>query len=48
MALHMIGLGMHDEKDITLKGLESIKKCDFVYLEIYTSLIDSSLEKLEE
>ncbi len=48
MGLHLIGLGMHDEKDITLKGLEIIKKCDHVYLEIYTSLIDSSLEKLEE
>jgi len=48
MGLHLIGLGMHDEKDITLKGLETIKKCDYVYLEIYTSLIDSSLEKLEE
>tara|TARA_Y100000034_G_scaffold54575_1_gene66866 strand:- start:2208 stop:2942 length:735 start_codon:yes stop_codon:yes gene_type:complete len=48
MALHMIGLGMHDEKDITLKGLESVQKCDYVYLEIYTSLLDSSLEKLEK
>ncbi len=48
MGLHLIGLGMHDEKDITLKGLETIKKCDSVYLEIYTSLLDSSLEKLEE
>jgi len=44
----MIGLGMHDEKDITLKGLEAVKRCDSVYLEIYTSLIDSSLEDLEE
>jgi len=48
MGLHLIGLGMNDEKDITLKGLETIKKCDYVYLESYTSLIDSSLEKLEE
>jgi diphthine synthase len=47
MGIHFIGLGMHDEKDITLKGLETVKQCDYVYLEIYTSLIDSSLEKLE-
>ncbi len=48
MGLHLIGIGLHDEKDITLKGLETIKSADYVYLEIYTSLIDSSLEKLEE
>ena len=48
MGLHLIGIGLHDEKDITLKGLDTIKKCDYVYLESYTSLIDSSIEKLEK
>jgi len=47
MGLHLIGIGMHDEKDITLKGLECIKNADHVYLESYTSLIDSSIEKME-
>lgn len=48
MALYLIGLGLSDEKDITLKGLEIIKKCDFVYLESYTSLLQCSVKELEK
>jgi diphthine synthase len=48
MGLHLIGIGMHDEKDITLKGLESVQKADYIYLESYTSLLDSSIEKMEK
>jgi len=52
--LYIIGLGLGDEQDITLKGLEAIKKCDKVYMEAYTSLLSfglsshglSNLEKL--
>jgi len=29
--LTFIGLGLYDEKDITLKGLEAIKDADVVY-----------------
>ncbi|MCK4327307.1 MAG: diphthine synthase [Candidatus Diapherotrites archaeon] len=47
--LYLIGLGLWDEKDITVKGLEIAKKCDEVYLEEYTSVLKgSSKEKLEE
>jgi diphthine synthase len=35
--LTFIGLGLYDEKDISLKGLEEIKKCDKVYAEFYTA-----------
>jgi len=48
MTLHFIGIGLNDEKDITVKGLEIVKKCDFVYLENYTSKLQVSKEKLEE
>ncbi|XP_021851878.1 probable diphthine methyl ester synthase [Spinacia oleracea] len=52
--LYIIGLGLGDEKDITLKGLEAVKKCEKVYIEAYTSLLSfgissdglSNLEKL--
>lgn len=52
--LYVIGLGLGDEKDITLRGLEAVKKCDKVYVEAYTSLLSfghssdglSTLEKL--
>jgi diphthine synthase len=44
----MIGIGLNDEKDITVKGLEAIKKCDYLYLEDYTSKLNIPTEKLEE
>lgn len=46
--LYLIGLGLGDKNDITLKGLEAIKDSDYVYLESYTSKISSSLKDLEE
>ena len=39
MPFHLVGLGLGDEKDITVKGLECVKKCDIVYLEAYTSVL---------
>ena len=47
MTLNLIGLGLNDEKDITLKGLELVKKADFVYLENYTSKINCNISYLE-
>jgi diphthine synthase len=46
--LYLIGLGLSNEKDITVKGLEAIKNCSKVYLEGYTSLLQVSKEQLEE
>ncbi|KAL5316700.1 hypothetical protein ACEPPN_015750 [Leptodophora sp. 'Broadleaf-Isolate-01'] len=37
--LYLIGLGLSDETDITVKGLEVVKKCSRVYLEAYTSIL---------
>lgn len=48
MTLYLIGIGLGDEQDITLKGLNAIKSCDSIYLEHYTSIIGASKEKLEE
>lgn len=36
--LYLIGLGLGDKTDITIKGLELIKKSKRVYLESYTSI----------
>jgi len=47
MTLYFIGLGLCDEKDITVKGLEAVKKCDYVYLEKYTSILQCPVETLE-
>ncbi len=47
--LTFIGLGLYDEKDITVKGLEAVRRADAVYAEFYTShLMGTSLERLEE
>lgn len=47
--LTFVGLGLYDEKDITIKGLEAIKKADVVYAEFYTSrLAGTSIEKMEK
>lgn len=37
--LHLVGLGLADEKDITVRGLEIVKKADRVYLEAYTAIL---------
>lgn len=44
--LYLIGLGLGDAKDITVKGLETLKKCKKVYLESYTSLLTVGKEVL--
>jgi len=46
--LTFIGLGLFDEQDISIKGLNLIKKADVVYAEFYTStLMGTTIEKLE-
>ena len=37
--LYLIGLGLSYESDITVRGLEVVKKCKRVYLEAYTSIL---------
>lgn len=46
--LYLIGLGLFDERDISVKGLEIAKKCRYVYIEFYTSSIKTNLEKLSK
>ena len=48
MSLYFIGIGLYDEKDISLRGLEAIKKCNVVYLENYTSMLSCDVKKLEK
>jgi diphthine synthase len=49
MVLYVIGLGLGDEKDITVRGLELVKSADYVFLEAYTSILGGvPKERLEE
>lgn len=47
--LVFVGLGLFDEMDISLRGLEEIREADTVFAEFYTSLMAGlSLKKLEK
>ncbi|XP_076068193.1 diphthine methyl ester synthase isoform X2 [Oratosquilla oratoria] len=48
MVFYMIGLGLGDPQDITVRGLEVVKKCARVFLEGYTSILAGGKEALEE
>lgn len=50
MVLYVVGLGLCDERDVTLRGLDAVRRCSRIYLEAYTSLLPgvdkSRLERL--
>ncbi len=46
--LNLIGIGLSDENDISVKGLELIKASDIIYLESYTSLLQVPVSTLEK
>lgn len=46
--LIFVGLGLHDEKGLSLRGVEELKRADAVFAEFYTNLmIGFSVERLE-
>ncbi len=46
--LIIIGIGLHDGRDISIKGLEALKKCNHIFAEFYTSkMADNTIEYLE-
>ena len=48
MVLYIVGLGLGDERDVTVRGLEAIKSCEKVFLEHYTSILRVNKDRLEE
>lgn len=47
--LYFIGMGLYDEKDISVRGLETVRNCPHVFLETYTSrLMGTSIDRLSE
>lgn len=46
MPLFFIGLGLGDERDITVRGLEAVKGCQRVFLDAYTSVLGVDKSKL--
>lgn len=47
VALHLVGLGLHDPSSITVRGLEVARAADVVYAEFYTAILSGSQEDLE-
>lgn len=47
MTLNLIGIGLNDEKDVSVRGLEIIRSCDAIYLENYSSLLNCGIPDLE-
>lgn len=46
--LVMAGLGLYDERDVTLKTLDFAKKVDKIYAEFYTAILTgTTMEKIE-
>jgi len=37
--LYLVGLGLADERDITVKGLEIVRSCTEIWLEAYTAIL---------
>lgn len=48
MTLYLIGLGLSEPEDITLKGLNVAKKCEMVFLEGYTQELAFGPKELEK
>ncbi len=46
MTLHIIGIGLDNEKDITIKGLKLVQRADIIYMECYTSRLNCSFHDL--
>lgn len=47
VALHLIGLGLHDVGGLTLRGLEVVRRSDAVYAEFYTAILATTHAELE-
>ncbi len=45
--LKLIGIGLADEYDLSLKAIEEARSCDKLYVELYTTKLSTSRERLE-
>lgn len=46
--LTFVGIGLYDEKDITLKGIDAISRADRVFAEFYTSkMMGTTIDRME-
>ena len=48
MTLYLVGMGIYDMADVTIRGLEAIRNSDVIYLEHYTAILHTKKEELED
>ncbi len=48
MVLYFIGIGLYDEKDMSLKAIETARECNLLFAEFYTQKMNTTKEKLEK
>ena len=46
--LVLISMGLRDELDMSLRALEEAKRCDRLYMETYTTVLDTDLERVSK
>jgi diphthine synthase len=46
MTLTLISIGLTDERDLSLRALEEARKCDTLYAEAYTTILDTDIKRL--
>ena len=46
MTLTLISIGLADERDLSLRALEEARSCDALYTELYTTVLDTDVDRL--
>ncbi|RLI97923.1 MAG: diphthine synthase, partial [Candidatus Aenigmatarchaeota archaeon] len=46
--LYLISMGLRDEKDVSVRGIEAAKACDSLYAEFYTNMTATSSDMLSK
>lgn len=46
--LYLISIGLYDEKDMSIRALETAKRCQKLYVEFYTNRTFATIDRLEK
>ncbi|MEM7826778.1 MAG: diphthine synthase [Candidatus Aenigmatarchaeota archaeon] len=46
--LYLISIGLSDEKDMSIRAIESAKRCDILFVEFYTTQLNTTVERLSK
>ena len=46
VTLTLISIGLADERDLSLRALEEARRCDALYAEAYTTILDTDIQRL--